>query len=321
MLTPPWARAAIPRSMHDNTTRRGLGVAIFIVAILGIAAVGAAYLLVSKVGRAGGVANDPAYVAAMSYAGPATDVAGSTGSASQGTRGTSYVGTPVTPEDRGDLAVESTADAAEVANEAPGSEVASEGTDVQPTPDPGTDAPSIDEWDAATFEAGSPLGEMERAMPSVENGGTVGEVVGWFEPPADVQVPEGAQDVGVILTPPSMERQERDDNCTFRESFEFEDADGDRHPEYVHYRSLLECAVDGTGDGIPEWTLAVGRDVELWDNDSSGQFNALEGRQGARETVDPDSDGTVEYVAQGLWTLSVLDANEDRAPEHVLITF
>src|SRR3972149_1651457 len=62
--------------MHDNTTRRGLGVAIFIVAILGIAAVGAAYLLVSKVGRAGGVANDPAYVAAVSYPGPATGGAG-----------------------------------------------------------------------------------------------------------------------------------------------------------------------------------------------------------------------------------------------------
>src|SRR3972149_3436076 len=127
--------------MHDNTTRRGLGVAIFIVAILGIAAVGAAYLLVSKVGRAGGVANDPAYVAAMSYAGPATDVAA----------------------------------------EAPGDEVASKGTDVQPTPDPGTDAPLIDEWDAATFEAGSPLGEMERTLPPLENGGTAGEVGSWVE--------------------------------------------------------------------------------------------------------------------------------------------
>ena len=64
--------------MQGNGTRRGLGIAIVLAAVLGLAAVGTAALLLPRVGRVGGVAGDPAYVAAISYAGPATDVAGST---------------------------------------------------------------------------------------------------------------------------------------------------------------------------------------------------------------------------------------------------
>src|SRR2546422_4503824 len=110
----------------------------------------------------------------MAYGGPTTDVAASTASASQGTRGTAYVGLPQTPANEGQRAAD-TAAAAEVrAPSSPGTDVAREGPVVTPAPAPSTEAPRIEDWDPLTFAAASPLGEASRTMPSANGAGTVG---------------------------------------------------------------------------------------------------------------------------------------------------
>src|SRR3989442_115538 len=308
-------------AMEPNRNGRTLGIAILVMAVLGLSAVAATSLLVPSSGRAGGVAKDPAYATAMSYAGPATDVAGSTESArADGARGDAVLADATTPDDAGTRADGTTADAASLAASTPDARTDSTGGGVEPTPAPITQAPSIDDWNASTFEAGAPLADAERTMPAVKDGNTVGAVAGWFQPPKGVSVPAGA-DVGTMLTPPALGTEHRDGNCTLRESFEATDRDHDGHPEYVRYRSLKVCAVDANQDGHPEHAVIIARDVQLWDNDSSGKFNAIEAVQGAREILDPNSDGAVEYLAQGRWTLSAVDANEDGNLDRIGIPF
>src|SRR5207247_2444822 len=56
-------------------------------------------------------------------------------------------------------------------------------------------------------------------------------------------------------------------------------------------------------------------------NDSDGTFNALVGRQGVEVFADPNEDHVHEYTAQGLWTVNIQDANGDKRPESVMVTF
>src|SRR3990172_4267323 len=305
--------------MEGNRTRLGLGIALIVVATLGLAAFGTTLLLRN---RGGDVANDPAYVAAMSYAGPRTDVAESTRSAgTEPARGHSLAVVTVEPQDATAVAVAGSSEADVAAAEQPET-AASAGPSVEPQPLPEDDgAPTIDDFNKETLEESAPFDEAKGDMPQVEDGGSVGGVVGWFEPPAAPETPQGVRSDASLLTPPDLGTETKDGNGTFRESIEVTDSDGDGHPEYVRYRSLLLCLQDEDADGNPEYTLAVGRDAELWDDDEDGTFNKLEGRQAARETADPNDDGTSEYLAQGVWTLSVVDDTEDEVFEHILLTF
>src|SRR5947199_5991133 len=84
---------------------------------------------------------------------------------------------------------------------------------------------------------------------------------------------------------------------------------------------LGTCVVDANKNGIPEAGMTIARDFQVWDNDSDGTFNALEGRQGIEAFADPNENGIREYTAQCLWLLSVKDANVDKRPESVMATF
>ena len=97
-------------TMDSDRNRRTLGIAIFVMALLGISALGATSLLASWSGRAGGVASDPAYASTMAYAGPATDVAGSTEmAATESGRGDAALAGTATPADAGTRAADTTA--------------------------------------------------------------------------------------------------------------------------------------------------------------------------------------------------------------------
>src|SRR6266480_2746254 len=110
-------------------------------------------------------------------------------------------------------------------------------------------------------------------------------------------------------------------NCTWKNEYTATDANHDGHPEYVHGRMLGTCLIDANKNGIPEAGTTIARDVQLWDNDSDGTFNALAGRQGIEAFADPNEDRVHEYTAQGLWTLNIQDANGDKRPESVMVTF
>ena len=112
-----------------------------------------------------------------------------------------------------------------------------------------------------------------------------------------------------------------DGNCTWKNEYTATDANHDGHPEYVHGRMLGTCLIDANQNGIPEAGMTIARDFQLWDNDSDGTFNALVGRQGVEVFADPNEDHVHEYTAQGLWTLNIQDANGDKRPESVMVTF
>src|SRR5437773_12502661 len=84
---------------------------------------------------------------------------------------------------------------------------------------------------------------------------------------------------------------------------------------------LGTCVVDANKSGIPEAGMTIARDFQVWDNDSDGTFNALEGRQGIEAFADPNENGIREYTAQGLGLLSVKDANGDNRPDSAMATF
>jgi hypothetical protein len=120
----------------------------------------------------------------------------------------------------------------------------------------------------------------------------------------------GATDVSHFIDPHVNES-----SCTWTKEVTYVDANHDGHPEYVHVKMLGTCSFD---DGAV--TVTVARDIQAWDNDSSGVFNALEVRQGEKVTADP-ANGTYEYRAQAVWTLSVKDPDEDGKPNYVYVTF
>src|SRR2546422_3324866 len=191
-------------AMEPNRKGRTLGIAIFVIALLGIAALGVTSLLASFGGRAGGVASDPAYVGAMAYAGP-TDVAGSTQVAVQKSpQGAAAVARAQTPADAGTRADASTASSQAQADQTPPNTVDSTpGPSADPTPAPVAE-PSIGDWNKDSFEASSPIRDANRTMPTAKDGGTVGAVSGWFQPPKDTSAPAGANVAGVnvLLTAP-----------------------------------------------------------------------------------------------------------------------
>lgn len=289
--------------MEANRTRLGLGIALIVVAVLGLAAFGT-NLLPGM--RGGDVASDPAYVAAMSYAGPKTDVAESTRSAgTEPTRGHTLAVVTHEPDDATARAVAGSSEASTAADRL---DTATGGNDASTTdPAPEAGAPTIDDWNRELLEGSAPFDEAKGEMPAVEGGDNTSAVVGWFEPPTVVSTPERVQSDANLLSPPDLGRETHDGNCTFRESFETKDSDGDGKPEYARYRSLLLCIVDENRDGNPEHALATGRDAELWDDDEDGTFNRLDGKQASREIADPNDDGTIEYEARGLWTLLAVD--------------
>ena len=128
--------------------------------------------------------------------------------------------------------------------------------------------------------------------------------------PADETNVTGATDVAHFIDP-----QLNDSACTWTKEVTAVDANHDGHPEYVHVKMLGTCSFDnGTV------TATVARDIQAWDNDSSGVFNALEARQGIEISADP-ANGTYEYAAQAVWTLSVKDPDEDGHPNYVYVTF
>src|SRR2546425_10909425 len=134
--------------------------------------------------------------------------------------------------------------------------------------------------------------------------------------PRDADHVRGAPDLMHFIAP-----QDNESRCTWRNEYTATDANHDGHPEYVHGRMLGTCTVDADHNGVPEAGLTIARDFQVWDNDSDGTFNALEGRQGVEAFADPNENGVREYTAQAVWTLSVKDANGDKKPESVMATF
>src|SRR6266568_4561356 len=114
--------------------------------------------------------------------------------------------------------------------------------------------------------------------------------------------------------------QTSDDGCSWTREITATDANHDGHPEYVHVRMLGTCILDEDHDGAAEAGLTIARDFQVWDNDSNGKFNALEGRQGVEAFADPNENGVHEYTARALWTVSIKDANEDQKPESLMAT-
>src|SRR2546427_11370524 len=112
-----------------------------------------------------------------------------------------------------------------------------------------------------------------------------------------------------------------DGNCTWKNEYTATDSNHDGHPEYVHARMLGTCFIVANKNGIPEAGMKIARDCQLWDNDSDGTFNALAGREGIEAFADPNEDHVYEYTAQALWTLNIEDANGDKRPESVMVTF
>src|SRR5207245_784797 len=131
--------------------------------------------------------------------------------------------------------------------------------------------------------------------------------------PKDADHVRGAADLMRFIAP-----QDNESGCTWRNEYTATDANHDGHPEYVHARMLGTCIVDANHNGVPEAGVTIARDFQVWDNDSDGTFNALEGRQGVEAYTDPNENGVRESTAQGLWTLSVKEANGDQKPESVL---
>src|SRR5213076_1401327 len=113
--------------------------------------------------------------------------------------------------------------------------------------------------------------------------------------PHDADQVRGAPDLMHFVMPSND-----DGNCTWRNEY---------------------TATDANHDGIPEAGMTIARDFQLWDNDSDGTFSALVGRQGIEAFADPNEDHVHEYTAQGLWTLNIQDANGDKRPESVMVTF
>ncbi len=127
------------------------------------------------------------------------------------------------------------------------------------------------------------------------------------------------EDAAQVPGAPSLERfvkpEVDEDRCTWTKETNAQDANGDGHPEHVQVRMLGTCLFDDPSEGIAEARMRIARDVHVWDNDSNGVFNALEARQGLEAYVDTAGNGTHEYEARALWTLSLTDSNEDKAPE------
>lgn len=131
--------------------------------------------------------------------------------------------------------------------------------------------------------------------------------------PRDAGNVSGAPDVGHFLDPTLNESA-----CTWTKEVTSTDGDRDGHPEYVDIKMLGTCTV-ARGEVVIA-TATVARDIQLWDNDSSGVFNALEARQGLEAYAGP-LNGTWQYHALASWTLSVRDTDEDGKPEFARVTF
>lgn len=131
--------------------------------------------------------------------------------------------------------------------------------------------------------------------------------------PRDAGNVSGAPDVGAFLNPTVNESA-----CTWTKEVTSIDANHDGRPEFVEVKMLGSCTV--TREGVVVAGATVARDIQAWDNDSSGTFNALEVRQGLEAYAGP-LNGTYEYRAKAVWTLSVKDSDEDGKPETVTVTF
>ncbi len=131
--------------------------------------------------------------------------------------------------------------------------------------------------------------------------------------PADAGQVTGAPDVTQFLNPTVNET-----DCSWTKEVTSTDANHDGHPEFAEIKMLGTCTV--TQDGVIVAGATVARDVRVWDNDSSGVYNALEARQGIEAYAGPPN-GSYQYHADATWTLSVKDADEDGQPESVHVTF
>jgi hypothetical protein len=131
--------------------------------------------------------------------------------------------------------------------------------------------------------------------------------------PADAGNVSGAPDLAHFIDPTVNESA-----CTWTQEVTSFDANHDGHPESAEIKMLGTCTF--TRDGVVVAGATVARDISVWDNDSSGVYNALEIRQGIEAYAGP-LNGTYEYRAKATWTLSVKDADEDGKPEVVRVTF
>jgi hypothetical protein len=133
--------------------------------------------------------------------------------------------------------------------------------------------------------------------------------------PHDAGNVSGAPDLAHFVVPDLS-----DVNCTFTKEITSTDANHDGHPEYVHIRELGTCVVEKDDSGRALAGAEVARDIQAWDNDSSGIFNALEGRQGVEAYAVPIN-ATYVYTASAVWTLSLKDPDEDKTIESLRVTF
>ena len=182
--------------------------------------------------------------------------------------------------------------------DAPAGATTAPATQADKNPDPvGTSSPALQEInETASNVTTNPIGSFGLGVLPVDAGNVT-----------------GAPDLAHFVDPTVNESA-----CTWTKEITSADANHDGHPEAVEVKMLGTCTA--TRDGVVVGGATVARDVHAWDNDSSGVFNDLEARQGVEAYAGP-LNGTYEYRAHATWTLSVKDADEDRAPEWVHVTF
>ena len=268
-----------------------LGLAI----ALGVVAVSAAVL--PSLGN-GGLLRDGTYLRLLGYA-PSDGGAGLTASSAEDARegrvilsaAPSPAPTPAPPE---------TEVSGAEPTDPPADATSAEASESEQQTDPvGTDVPALREVNE-TFE------DLDAGL----------EAIGLGVLPTDAGDVRGAPDATGFIDP-----RIEDDRCTWTREFEGRDDNRDGNPEWVRMRMLGVCTIDEDADDLPEARLTVARDVQVWDNDSDGHFNALEARQGLEAFVDPNENGVYEYTAQAVWTLSAIDENADEKPESAMATF
>ncbi|MEE9506383.1 MAG: hypothetical protein V3V98_04475, partial [Thermoplasmata archaeon] len=159
--------------------------------------------------------------------------------------------------------------------------------------------------------------DFELEMPEMDSENPIELPMSLLEGIEEVDTDE--YDTGIFLE--ALTEEGDDPNCTKTVEFDFDDADGDGNPEWVEVRILVVCEIDENEDGYPEVKAVFARNINLWDNDSDGKFNALVGLQGVHVALDPNSDGLIEYEALGLWRLVMQDPEGDETPNYVSLEF
>jgi len=91
------------------------------------------------------------------------------------------------------------------------------------------------------------------------------------------------------------------------EYIDYRDADRDGVVEWAMLQCIGTYSEDNNSDGHLEYSVTVALEFQAWDNNSNRKVDVVEGRIGAEEKGDPNSDGRVEYIGLGAWMIELKD--------------